>query len=109
MNYVGAKLLARKEKKTQENAKPSPEEAAMRYYREFMEKSLHRHIGAYSTVIFLDFSSHLVVSDIIPRAGFFDRATVFHDVSRDWIYSIYASGIGVSSWGIYQRATKPVH
>ena len=47
-NYVGAKLLARKEKKEQDNAKPSPEEAAVRYYREFVDASLQRHIGVSS-------------------------------------------------------------
>ncbi len=46
LNYVGAKLLARKEMKAaQEN--PAPAEAAVAYYREFMDASLQRHLGVF--------------------------------------------------------------
>ena len=86
LTYVGAKVLARAAKNKAEGV-ADPEESAVRYYRVFADSSLRRHLT------------------------FMQRASTFHEANKSWIWSAYASAIGLStitfrSFGIAKRIRR---
>lgn len=81
LTYVGAKVLALTDAYKNEGREDAAD-GAVSYYKVFVDQSLRRNLT------------------------FMQRATIFHEANKSWIFSMYAAGIGLPTFKTAEQGLK---